>query len=218
MLTMRGNDIGAPVMADDRGDAESSEIIELRRQCLALRQENDALRLALKELERVAERDTLTPLFNRRHFLATIKKHLLALAPDEKRGAVVFMDVNQLKAINDRHGHAAGDLALVEIAERVNQNIDAGEVAARIGGDEFGLILDVANVEAAQAKVDRIGAALQARNALFEGAEIPLSACFGIAMMRGGESGVSILAEADRKMYSAKHGKAAAQTLTAAVG
>lgn len=220
MQLMRGTDIGTPIVSDVRGDADSLDVMELQRQCRALQEQNAALqqdiaamRLTIKELERVAERDTLTPLFNRRHFLATIKKRLLALTPGEQRGAVVFMDVNQLKAINDRYGHAAGDAALVEIAARIDRHIGSDEVAARIGGDEFGLILNSADREAALATVDNIRRALQASKARIEGAEIALSACFGVAMLRGGESGVSILAEADREMYSAKRYNLASHVL-----
>lgn len=216
-MNVGGSEITAPQIGEDRVNADTLEIIELRWRCHALQQENDALRAAMKELERVAERDTLTPLYNRRHFLASIKKRLLELDVGAERGAVVFMDVNQLKAINDRYGHAAGDSALVEIAARVNSHIHSGEVAARIGGDEFGLILDVADLVGAERRVNEIRSTLQSSKAEFEGVEISLSACFGTAMLRGGESGVSILALADREMYSAKYRKTDPTDLAAAM-
>lgn len=184
----------------------SEELQDLRWKCAQLQAENEALRGALVELERVAQRDTLTPLFNRRHFLATVKKRLGSLNSGERRGAVVFMDVNQLKSINDRFGHAAGDAALVEIAARVESLLGGDEIAARIGGDEFGLVLNVFALAEAERRAAEFGDALTAAPALYEGRSIPLSACFGVAMLRGGESGVSILAEADRNMYRAKHG------------
>lgn len=216
MSTMRGDDVVRSLDDGDLEDTAKLEIIELRRRCLALQQENDALRLALKELERVAQRDTLTPLYNRRHFLASIKKHQMELDAGEVRGAVVFMDVNQLKAINDRYGHAAGDAALVEIAARVNHHIGENEMAARIGGDEFGFILNVMSKTEAELRVEALQQALHASKAEFEDVSIPLSACFGIAMLRGGVSGVSILAEADREMYNSKHRKKLADRFAAA--
>lgn len=181
------------------------ELAALRQLCAQLQQENGALRAAMGELERVAQRDTLTPLYNRRHFLSCIKKRLIHLSPSEERGAVVFMDMNQLKAINDRHGHAAGDFALVEVAARVEAQLAAGDLAARIGGDEFGLLLMHASRDEARDKVRQIEQALAELPATFEGKIIGLSACYGVAMLRGGESGVSILAEADRDMYLSKH-------------
>lgn len=181
------------------------ELAALRQLCAQLQQENSLLRAAMSELERVAQRDTLTPLYNRRHFLSCIKKQLVALGPAEERGAVLFMDMSQLKAINDRHGHAAGDFALMEVAGRVAALVGAGDMAARIGGDEFGLLLVKADRDEAGEQVRRIAAALAESPAMFEGQAIALSACYGVAMLRGGESGVSILAEADRDMYRSKH-------------
>ena len=184
--------------------AHKLDLKMLRQEYDILRRENSQLRAALAEMERVAQRDTLTPLFNRRHFLSAMKKRLALLDRHEAFGAVVFVDVNQLKAINDQYGHAAGDLALVEVAERLQMEMAEDDLAARIGGDEFGLFLAVPDREAAQKRVDRIVAALQERPAIFDGHAITLSACFGVAMLRGGESGVSILAEADRDMYVSK--------------
>lgn len=198
-------------VAQQLADARQ-ELAGLRQICAQLRQENGALRAAMAELERVAQRDTLTPLYNRRHFLSCIKKRLMALERGEIYGAVVFMDMNQLKSINDQFGHAAGDFALVEVAGRVAGQACAEDLAARIGGDEFGLLLAVPDRAAAEERVARIEAALAARPAVFEGQAIGLSACFGVAMLRGGESGVSILAEADRDMYVAKHKARARRT------
>lgn len=184
--------------------AQGPDLQHLRLKCEELQRENLELRNALLELERVAQRDTLTPLFNRRHFLSAMKKRLAMLAKDEVYGAVVFVDVNQLKRINDEFGHAAGDAALVAVAEHLQQHMGEEDLAARIGGDEFGLFLAVENCEAAQARVGEIAQSLGAAPAYLDGQAIALSACFGVAMLRGGESDVSILAEADRDMYRAK--------------
>lgn len=207
MLIIRKEEARAEFMQSVAGESDFDEVQDLRLLCANLQAENERLRGALVELERVAQRDTLTPLFNRRHFLAAIKKRLNALVPGETRGAVVFMDVNQLKAINDRYGHAAGDFALVEIAGRVKDQIGEGEIAARIGGDEFGFLLDSDGLAEAELRIARLSDALTERPSVFEDRTIPLSACFGVAMLRGGASGVSILAEADRDMYQAKHGE-----------
>lgn len=182
--------------------------MQSRARCSALERENANLRAALAELERVAQRDTLTPLYNRRHFLSAINKKLSGLSLNEIGGAVVFMDVNQLKTINDKFGHAAGDLALMEIASRLQCSIGDTEVAARIGGDEFGFLLDCTRLEDAKQRVRRLSDALTKTPTFHDGRLIALSACFGVAMLRGGESGVSILAEADHNMYLAKHGSA----------
>lgn len=180
------------------------QLRELRRERDALRRENRVLKIAVAELERVSERDTLTPLFNRRYFLTAIHQRLARFVRHAERAAVVFVDVNQLKYINDSFGHAAGDFALMEIATRLAGAIRANDVAARIGGDEFGLILDQSTEAGARAQVTRLCAMLSATPANYDGHEIALSACFGIAMLETGASESEILAAADRDMYRCK--------------
>src|SRR3546814_11683555 len=113
---------GARIAVDQIGFApiEPSEdqLRALRRERDALRRENRVLKIAVAELERVSERDTLTPLFNRRYFLTAIHHRMARFERHAERAAVVFIDVNQLKYINDSFGHAAGDFALMEIAKR----------------------------------------------------------------------------------------------------
>src|SRR3546814_8369031 len=118
--------------------------------------------------------------------------------------AVVFVDVNQLKYINDSFGHAAGDFALMEIAKRLGEAIRASDVAARIGGDEFGLILDQSSEEGARVQVNRLRHMLSATPASYDGHDIALSACFGVAMLCAGATASEILATADRDMYRCK--------------
>ncbi|UNU41395.1 GGDEF domain-containing protein [Sphingopyxis sp. YF1] len=186
------------------------QLRELRRERDALRRENRILKIAVAELERVSERDTLTPLFNRRYFLTAIHQRLARFERHAESAAVVFADVNQLKYINDSFGHAAGDFALMQIADRLLSSIRATDVAARIGGDEFGLILDQSSEEGARAQVARLGEILSASPALYDGRSISLSACFGIAMLQTGMSESDILAAADRDMYRCKQAQGGA--------
>ena len=199
---------GARIAIDQIGvlsvDSIEDQLRELRRERDALRRENRVLKIAVAELERVSERDTLTPLFNRRYFLTAIHHRMARFERHAERAAVVFIDVNQLKYINDSFGHAAGDFALMEIAKRLAGSIRATDVAARIGGDEFGLILDQSSEEGARAQVVRLCDVLTAAPAHYDGHEIALSACFGIAMLQTGMTESDILAAADRDMYRSK--------------
>lgn len=202
---------GARIAVDQFGsvavDSIEDQLRDIRRERDALRRENRVLKIAVAELERVSERDTLTPLFNRRYFLTAIHHRIARFERHAERAAVVFVDVNQLKFINDSFGHAAGDFALMEIAKRLAESIRATDVAARIGGDEFGLILDQSSEEGARVQTDRLGAVLAAAPALYDGHEIALSACFGIAMLQTGMTESDILAAADRAMYRNKQGQ-----------
>ena len=185
-------------------DSVEDQLREMRRERDALRRENRVLKIAVAELERVSERDTLTPLFNRRYFLTAIHQRIARFERYAEPAAVVFVDVNQLKYINDSFGHAAGDFALIEIAARLATAIRTSDVAARIGGDEFGLILDQSSEAAARTQVRWLCEMLSATPAFYDGHEIMLSACFGIAMLRTGVSESDILAAADRDMYRSK--------------
>ena len=185
-------------------DSIEDQLREIRRERDALRRENRVLKIAVAELERVSERDTLTPLFNRRYFLTAIHHRMARFERHAERAAVVFIDVNQLKYINDSFGHAAGDFALMEIAKRLAGSIRATDVAARIGGDEFGLILDQSSEDGARAQVTRLCDVLTAGPAHYDGHEIALSACFGVAMLQTGMNESDILAAADRDMYRSK--------------
>ncbi|MGQ3102293.1 MAG: GGDEF domain-containing protein [Alphaproteobacteria bacterium HGW-Alphaproteobacteria-17] len=202
---------GARIAVDQFGAAPiasiEDQLRDVRRERDALRRENRVLKIAVAELERVSERDTLTPLFNRRYFLTAIHHRIARFERHAERAAVVFVDVNQLKYINDSFGHAAGDFALMEIAKRLAESIRATDVAARIGGDEFGLILDQSSEEGARAQTSRLGDVLAATPARYDGHEIPLSACFGIAMLQTGMTESDILAAADRDMYRSKQGQ-----------
>jgi len=205
---------GARIAVDQFGsvavDSIEDQLRDIRRERDALRRENRVLKIAVAELERVSERDTLTPLFNRRYFLTAIHHRMARFERHAERAAVVFVDVNQLKLINDSFGHAAGDFALMEIAKRLAESIRATDVAARIGGDEFGLILDQSSEEGARAQIARLGDVLTAAPAEYDGHRIALSACFGIAMLQSGMTESDILAAADRDMYRNKQGQGAA--------
>ncbi|HMQ20299.1 MAG TPA: GGDEF domain-containing protein [Sphingopyxis sp.] len=180
------------------------QLRDVRRERDALRRENRVLKIAVAELERVSERDTLTPLFNRRYFLTAIHQRIARFERHAETAAIVFADVNQLKYINDSFGHAAGDFALMQIADRLLGAIRATDVAARIGGDEFGLILDQSSEEGARTQVARLDAVLRAEPAVYDGHAITLSACFGVAMLQPGMTESDILAAADRDMYRCK--------------
>ncbi|MBB5705036.1 GGDEF domain-containing protein [Sphingopyxis panaciterrulae] len=199
---------GARIAVDQIGFAPIEPIEDqlraLRRERDALRRENRVLKIAVAELERVSERDTLTPLFNRRYFLTAIHQRIARFERHAESAAIVFADLNQLKYINDSFGHAAGDFALLEFANRLLASIRTGDVAARIGGDEFGLILDQSSEEGARVQVTRLCEVLGAAPVVYDGQAIPLSACFGVAMLAKGMTESDILAAADQDMYRCK--------------
>lgn len=160
------------------------------------------LRGRLEELERLADTDTLLPLPNRRAFLRELERVIHQTARYGGPSAVLFVDLNGLKAINDCHGHQAGDAALLHLARILKASLRAADMVARIGGDEFGLILDRLDEEQARAKADALVKAMAAAPLDLGRATIPVNVTAGLAMVVPGDVVETVLARADAAMYA----------------
>ena len=150
-----------------------------------------------------ARHDPLTDLPNRGILLDRVA-HALHLARRRKvRVALLFVDLDSFKPVNDRLGHAAGDEVLVEVARRLVQSTRDSDTVARLGGDEFAVLLEDIEVNEVVEISDRILAALT-RGVDVAGTIVTLGASIGIAYGDGTESGESLLRQADLAMYEAK--------------
>ena len=144
------------------------------------------LRLALiirnMELENMATRDHLTHLFNRRHFFDRLERELQNAKGFQRPLSVVMIDLDGMRAINEKHGHRVGDLVLAAFGKFLLEQARASDLPARIGGDEFAVILPDAGEGAAQSAVNRLLAALE-KTTLFERDDlsIKLTAAIGLA-------------------------------------
>jgi diguanylate cyclase (GGDEF)-like protein len=119
--------------------------------------------------------------------------------------SVVYFDLDGLKAINDRWGHAAGDAALQHVARVLVENVRDSDVVARLGGDEFAVLLVRADPAGAEQKAASLAAAIAAHPLRWQGDEIPLSAAYGARSFAGGaENAAELLEAADRAMYAMK--------------
>jgi diguanylate cyclase (GGDEF)-like protein/PAS domain S-box-containing protein len=162
------------------------------------------LKEAQDRLAHLADHDDLTGLANRRSF----REHVnAALARSERAGtviAVVFCDLDGFKQINDHAGHDVGDVVLADVARRLAAAIRVGDVAARIGGDEFVVLCEpVGSLAEALAVADRLSAA--ARISVPAGTEVvDLGVSIGVALSRPGMTADALVAEADSAMYRAK--------------
>lgn len=197
-----------PIAAVPQGtsvvDEKSSAINELQNEISALRRELRLLRIANAELERVAVRDSLTPLFNRRYFLSALNERLGRAKRYKTKAAVLFIDVNRMKHINDLFGHSAGDFALVHVAQIVQAHIRTTDVAARIGGDEFAIILEEVDEDQALAKTEQLGDVLSTVQCRFGEETLPVSASIGLTMLRPDDSDDQLIERADADMYARK--------------
>jgi diguanylate cyclase (GGDEF)-like protein len=175
---------------------------------LALRQ-HEQRRALFQEQERqtyLALHDDLTHLPNRRALDRYLDGALLRAEQHGYLVAVGLLDLDDLKPINDRHGHAAGDCILVEVAARLREALRTEDYVARLGGDEFVLVFeDLEHGEDLDLMLDRIWYALQ-RPMVVDGATFHISASLGVALfpLHAQASGEQLLRRADQAMYQVK--------------
>jgi diguanylate cyclase (GGDEF)-like protein len=159
----------------------------------------------IEQLTKHAFRDSLTGLPNRALFMDRLSHGLARARRRREHLAVLFLDLDRFKIINDTLGHAVGDRLLVEVSNRVGGAVRPGDTVARLGGDEFGFLLeDVADGETAEAAARRIEAELS-KPLHFEGREIFITTSIGIALSSARlGTAEEILRDADLAMYHAK--------------
>lgn len=172
-----------------------------------------ALAKAEEELRFLAHHDPLTKLTNRSLFNDRLESALHAAHRHQNSLALLFLDVNDFKAINDVHGHAAGDRVLCEIAKRLEGCVRETDTIARMGGDEFTVLLtDVHSQSAVTEKVEQI-LAIMAEPLGVEYGEINMPSCsIGVACYpENGETADALLSHADGDMYRVKRRRSAAR-------
>jgi diguanylate cyclase (GGDEF)-like protein len=163
------------------------------------------VRLEREKLHHHAFYDSLTGLANRRLLVERLDHALQRSVLDRKTHALIFIDVDRFKSINDSLGHVTGDEFLVAIGSRMKNVVRSRDLLARFGGDEFvALLEDVAGVGVAVAAARRIRAALEQPIVLRDGYEVVASVSVGIALSQPGKSADDILHDADVAMYDAK--------------
>jgi len=169
-----------------------------------LRATVDEMQIRLTELEKLADCDTLTPLPNRRAFVREVERVLRQVERYGTPAALLYVDVNSLKSINDRFGHAAGDAALCHVATSLSDLVRQTDFVARIGGDEFGLVLDHLDGASAADTAERIAECISNVPVSTGGCDIVVSVATGMTTIDKGDSVEGAIARADRNMYAAK--------------
>jgi diguanylate cyclase (GGDEF)-like protein len=154
-----------------------------------------------REARQLADLDALTNLHNRRYFHETLAREVARARRYDRHLALIVLDLDDFKAVNDRIGHLAGDSVLADAAERVRDVVRSADVACRVGGDEFAVILPESTLEDADQLYRRIQAAVVARP-IARVDRLDLSA--GAAELRPEDDAVSFFQRADEALYRAK--------------
>jgi diguanylate cyclase (GGDEF)-like protein len=192
---------------DDLSPAVQAALTGLLTEVDELRKEVGRLKSRLMEAEDLADRDGLTPILNRRAFMRELHRVLTFSQRYGGPASLVYFDLDGFKAVNDRFGHAAGDVALQTVAERLKANVRESDVVARIGGDEFGVILVQADLSAALAKAASLAAQIEGEPVVCGEWLAPLKVTYGVRQIEPGVSAEQALAEADAQMYARKRGR-----------
>lgn len=156
-----------------------------------------------QQLEHLAQSDPLTALYNRRRFDDELDRVIQMAARYGRPAALLTLDVDNFKGINDTYGHKAGDDVLTAVAMALRSVVRSTDIAARLGGDEFAALLPESDLKAASCVAGRLAAAV--RQIEIDGTATTPTASIGIAILERRQSAEKLLVAADGAMYAAKH-------------
>jgi len=160
-----------------------------------------------RELDQMAIRDPLTGLYNRRFFDEALTREWQQFQRSGEAFTVIIMDVDAFKAINDDHGHEAGDRGLQQVSATLRTNLRESDLIARVGGDEFAALLPRTDTEQSRQVIEKLCDVLQSLRLTTAERDIPMSLSVGAATVPGFPpvtSAAELLRVADKRMYETK--------------
>ena len=180
----------------------------IRRRDMALRlaeERYEELEQARSDAERLSRVDALTDVYNRRHFTEVLAGELSRVRRGGEPPAVLMLDLDHFKRINDEHGHLTGDAVLRASAYRIASILRGSDTLARWGGEEFAILAPATDADGATRLAERARAALAARPVEVEGVALELTASIGVAVAADGSVTPDALVDAaDQALYDAK--------------
>lgn len=201
------NEVGIPVAFI----AITRDITERKRSEVQLNEMNERLRLQLVEIEKLqailheqAIQDPLTGLYNRRFMEEALKQEFARAKRGNQPFSVVMMDMDNLKTLNDKYGHAVGDLALKSLSKLLKAQTRTEDIACRFGGDEFFVILHNADEIMASTRLQEWSESAEEIDIVHDGVHLPVSFSAGIASYPVYKSIEEIIHAADKAMYEIK--------------
>jgi diguanylate cyclase (GGDEF)-like protein len=159
-----------------------------------------------RQMYESALRDGLTKVFNKKYFTDYLEKEFAFAARHGGPLALIFLDIDYFKKINDTHGHPAGDFVLAELSQMMSTLLRTEDVLARFGGEEFTILCRGSDLSGAKIVAERVRRAVEERKFSFGGKDIPVTVSLGVVAIP--ESGITehnaFLAAADKALYEAK--------------
>jgi diguanylate cyclase (GGDEF)-like protein len=183
---------------------EDADVGRLIEEIGRLRGQVAQLEERVETLDQLAHQDSLINLPNRRGFMRALDRLIDRVRRYGEDSAMLFVDLDGLKMINDCFGHKAGDQALIQVAELLVGGVRRSDVVARIGGDEFGILLAHADEPSAQETAARLTGLICGCDFMHEGEVLPLSVAIGVGMIESDDEPEAIMARADEAMYQRK--------------
>ncbi len=184
--------------------SEDADVQRLIEEISRLRGQVAQLQERVEQLDHLAHQDSLIDLPNRRGFLRELERLIARVSRYDAKAALLYVDVDGLKMINDSCGHLAGDQALIQVADLLASGVRKSDVVARIGGDEFGILLENADEPSAHETASRLVELIAGCEFLHDGQSLPLSVAIGVGMIEASDSAESVMARADHEMYRRK--------------
>lgn len=182
-------------------------LFPMRAELHKLRAELSAARGRLNELEGLANRDPLLDILNRRAFMRELERAAAMVDRYGVQACLVFIDLNDLKKINDERGHMAGDAALKHVAAALCENVRQTDLAGRLGGDEFGLILAHVTEPLADRKAAQLADIISRAPVTTKDDAFSVRISYGVAAIQNGVAPDQAIERADRAMYRRKRVK-----------
>ena len=179
-------------------------LMTLMAEVESLRRELRDSRARVQYLEKLVDEDPLMPVANRRAFVRELTRMMSFAERYGVSGSLIYLDLNNMKQLNDLHGHAAGDAALLQVARLLIENVRNTDIVGRLGGDEIGVLLVQTDQPLAEQKAAELVAVIETHPLLWQGQELPLRVAYGIRSFVGGENAGDVIDAADRAMYEHK--------------
>ena len=195
-----------PVPAGQETWPEAARLLvaSLMEERESLREQIHTLAAQLYSAQDQADNDVLTPTLNRRAFLREVQRAMADCKRYGEEACLIYLDMDSFKSINDAYGHAAGDRALIYVADTLKASVREGDAVGRIGGDEFAILLRRADLKSSRIKAMKLEAELMMGTFEHAGLHLKTGGSFGVRAWSGQASAEAWLSEADAAMFLVK--------------